>query len=94
MSGPLITIPGVTDAELRAVINGVGAIAKALSQTERDEYVTAAQNLVAALAPILPSKPDGSAFTDDELHAAALAAEQPFLDALAIVGPADPPKTE
>jgi hypothetical protein len=45
-----------------------------------------AKALAAKLTATLPAKPDGSAWTDDDVHAAAAAAQQGWLQALATLG--------
>jgi hypothetical protein len=50
--------------------------------TVRDD----AKALAAKLTAMLPAKPDGSAWTDDDVHAAHAASQQGWLQALAILG--------
>jgi hypothetical protein len=45
-----------------------------------------AKALAAKLTATLPAKPDGSAWTDADVHAAAMAAQQGWLQALATLG--------
>lgn len=62
----------------------IGAIASAASKLHADtsgviSFDAAVKALSAGLVPQLPAKPDGSRYTDADIHAAAVAARAPWL---------------
>lgn len=73
----------LTAEQYADIAKGIAGLAHALDTANLKPFETAVADLVAQINPTLPTKEDGSAFTDDELAAAAQAARQPFLDILA-----------
>jgi hypothetical protein len=73
----------MTPQQEAAIITGIAGLAHALDDAKVKDFKLATQDLVAQISPSLPAKADGTAYTDDELAAAADAARQPFLDVVA-----------
>lgn len=73
-----------------AMISLIVSALSPLIKIAADDEFAALRGDVRALAEkltaTLPAKPDGSAWTDDDVHAAAAAAQQGWLQALATLG--------
>jgi hypothetical protein len=68
----------MTQTQLSQVFTGIAGIAHALDDAGVQAFKTTVSQLVAELQPVLPTKLDGTQYSDDEIHAAAVAARVPF----------------
>lgn len=68
------------DQRIIDILQAIRAAAEkvALLQPDIVNVQQATQRLIAAVKDVLPEKADGTAFTDEELHAMAEAATAPF----------------
>lgn len=72
----------MTKEQLGRVILSVTGLAHQLDAMNVTPFKDAMKRLTAALQPLLPEKADGTAYTDEELHAAAEEARKPFQEVL------------
>ena len=72
-----------------AIMLAIQALSPLLKLIADDAFTSIrddAKALAAKLTATLPAKPDGTAWTDADVHAAATASQQGWLQALAVLG--------
>jgi hypothetical protein len=71
-------MPKLTATQVSQVFSGIASIAHALEDGGVQNFKATVSQLVEQLKPVLPENADGTPFSDDQIHEAAIEARKPF----------------